>query len=267
MSALLLARQLDLLTLIEGVFRQLFIPSTTQAVLAGEMLRLAPAQPSRAENQRRIRDFLTSGSLHILKNPTLGYGETELAKRMGQLRFGVVSYAKLTGSYMIDFLPMLSVGETPMPLAVPDEYSSHVTDVVGLIEALVANKLISDDEKGMALERLSGTIQGQQNRVIPSSHSVVVLMPGIAEVLATAGILSHVCGFFEIFVLESEVREIDGFLSITEENASTSQWVDDLIKYVRGGIESGAYQPIVLDDSTYSRLVTRSRRVGLQYTR
>ncbi len=253
-SALLLAKQLDLLPLIVGVFGELFIPSTTQAFLAGEMLRLAPHQPSRVENQRRIRDLLTAGSLHVLKNPTVGSDETEFAKRIGQPRFGVLSYVKFTGSYMVDFLPMLSVGETPTPLNLPDEYGGNVTDVVGLVEALVASKLVSDGEKGMVIERLSGAIQGQQNRVIPSSHSVIVLMPGIAEVLASAGILSHVCGLFETSVLESEVREIDNFLSMTEENASTSRWIEDLIQHIRDGLESGAYHLIVLDDSAYSRL-------------
>jgi hypothetical protein len=248
-TTLFLIAELNLLEIVERAFGKLWIPASTQPLLLHEMRKLMHGQPSRVKGMHKVQELLKQGKISILSAESKYLDEqNSFADAMGGEWMNVLCQAKKEDGYLVDFLPLHSKNIDHIPVDVPELYRNFIIGVRGLIEILHRDDLLSDDEYGETLSRISGVIGRETESVLPKAGAKIFLMATLSELLATANVLDAVCHHFEVYICQTEVDRIKAELSQSERNEKLRKWIDRLREYLKTGIENGTYETITLDD-------------------
>ena len=244
-TAFLMAAHLDILDLVEKVFKPLRIPAGLTHALIAMRDKVAPHQPSRLRAFQEIIDLVDEGPLMAVK-PDLpaSYENTQLIEEMGENWVGLFEKARKEGGYLVDFLPLRKKDLTGLPSVLPEDADRYLVNCRAVVEALWREGPLSAEEYTTALNALGNEGKKDPSRAVPRERSILFCRGNIPEVLAGATLLHIVCDRFKVRIERSELDRVRAELKEYDERRTLSDWTGGLIDRIRKGIDSGPYEII-----------------------
>jgi len=254
-TAFLLAAHIDILDLVEKVFKPLRIPADLIPALIAMRGRVTHHQPSRIRDFQQIIDLADRGFLvAVASDLPLNYENTRLIEEMGEDWVGFFEKAREEGGYLVDFLPLRKKDLTGSPSALPEDADRYLVNCRAVVEALRREGPLSAEEYVAALDALGNNGKEDPSGTVPREGSVLFCRGNIPEVLAGATLLHIVCHRFKPCIERSELDRARAELKEHDERRTLSDWASDLIDRIRKGIDSGAYEiiPSLIDEEVRS---------------
>jgi tetratricopeptide (TPR) repeat protein len=264
-TALLLAAHIDILDLVERVFKPLRIPGDLIPALIAMRDRVTSHQPSRIRDFQQIIDLADRGSLvAVTSDLPCKYENAQLTEEMGEDWVGLFEKAREEGGYLVDFLPLRKKDLTGSPSVLPEDANRYIVNCRAVVEALRREGPLSAEEYAAALNALGNNGKEDPSGTIPQEGSALFCRGNIPEVLASATLLHIACDRFKLRMERSELDIARAEMKEHEERRTLSDWVGDLIGRVRKGIDTGAYEilPSSIDEEVKS---DKTLPEGLEY--
>jgi hypothetical protein len=169
------AAHLDILELIEKVFKPLHIPADLIPALIAMRDRVTYHQPSRIQDFQQIIDLADRGSLVAVK-PDLpsNYENTQLTEEIGEDWVGLFEKARSEGGYLVDFLPLRKKDLTGPPSALPKDADNYLVNCRAVVEALWREGPLSAEEYAFALNALGDEGKKDPSRTVPCKGSLLL---------------------------------------------------------------------------------------------
>lgn len=213
LTALLLAEELGLLDVVVRTFAPVYLPPSTIIALAKQIEETLPHQPSRLETMKLIQGLLTDGPLQVLSEALpldpLDHIEPGPGRPTPAWR-RLLAEARRTGGTLVDHLP-LRAGIPQMPVELTMEEEGAIVGCLSVLTSLEMAGKLTVEQRRFAQEHLAETARGESARIL-AAGTKLYLDGGIAELLATAGLLPTACGYFEVIAEEWQRREVDAIL-------------------------------------------------------
>ncbi len=235
-SALLLARHLDILDAVVEVYGPLTFAQEVSYALLHARDKILDHQPRRFAVMRTITELVRQRHVRIVKEQLAEeiLDET-LQKQLGAGWAALFAEAKRTGGYLVDYLPLHNL-DGPIPL-VPEGAENHLVNCRALLNALP----LAQAERDSLLEQLGSAGRGDGLYTRPERNKPLFLRGNIAEVLARAGALRRVCEHFPVYIEQRTLDRLEAELSYHSARQEQLDWLDDLIGHLQRGIQMGAY--------------------------
>ncbi len=255
-TAFLLAAHIDILDLVEKVFKPLRIPADLIPALIAMRDRVTHHQPSRLRAFQQIIDLMDNGPLIAVK-PDLPatYENTKLIDEMGEDWVGLFEKAREEGGYLVDFLPLRKRDLTGPPSALPEDADRYLVNCRAVVEALWREGPLSGEEYYTALNALGEEGKKDPSRAVPRQGAVLFCRGNIPEVLTDATLLHIVCARFKVRMERAELDRARAELKWSDGRRTLSDWISGLIDRTRRGIDNGVYGiiPFPIDERVKSK--------------
>lgn len=249
-TALLVATHLELTDILERIFPVLRISASIQHFLLSEIQRLTHNQPSRLDAQKQIKELVDFGIIQNTpsKEQAIDIGDSFYSSMGSDWMHSLLS-AIDCGGFIVDFLPLHSHDIDMRPVSIPEKYSGLIVGIGEIIESLVHNHLITDEQHRQLLKSGFYAVNSGNTVSYPNIGKNLFLMGGIAEAIASMGLLSKVCQHYRVFMGERETKSINAEIEQEERNATLRRWLDLLRERIRVGLEKGKYQVIKREET------------------
>ena len=246
-TAVLLAEHLGILDQVEDAFDDLRVPGELMQALARMRDQTYPHQPARQNLLERVVRLADEGELRgeTLELPA-GYENARLVEEMGEPWVAAFERARAREGYLVDFLPLTTQTNLDCaPDALPEDASNHLLNAGSVLEALRVYGPLSEVRAAEHREALGEEGRVYPDRPVPGAGSYLFLDGGVAEVLASAGLLEAACDRFRVHMGAQELLRVRAELSDFERAVEDAEWLERLIDRLRRGLESGVYATVV----------------------
>jgi hypothetical protein len=244
-TAFLMAAHLDILDLVEKVFKPIHMPADLIPALIAMRDKVTPPQPSRLRAFQQIIDLADRGSLVAIK-PDLQdtYENTQLIEEMGEDWVVLFEKGRGEGGYLVDFLPLRKKDLNGSPSTLPNDADKYLVNCRAIVEALWQEGPLSAEQYTTGLAALGNEGKKDPSSQIPRQGSSLFCRGNIPEVFAGANLLQIVCDRFKVRIEGSELDRVRAELKVYDERRTLSDWTGGLIDRIRRGIDNGAYEII-----------------------
>ena len=244
-TAFLLAAHLDILDLIEKVFKPIRIPADLIPALIAMRDKITPHQPSRLRAFQQIIDLADRGSLMVVKSDLPSdYENSQLREQMGDDWVAFFEKVRAERGYLVDFLPLRKKDLNGSPSALPKDADEYLVNCRAVVEALWQKGPLSSEEYTTALAALGNEGKKDPSRAVPREGSTLFCRGNIPEVLADANLLHIVCTRFNVHIERSEFDIVQAQVQKYDRRLTLSKWTGGLIDRIGKGIDNGAYEVI-----------------------
>ncbi|MBI4494834.1 MAG: TIR domain-containing protein [Chloroflexi bacterium] len=241
-TALLLAAHLDLLDAVEAGFAPIRIPRPLITTFVQMRDRLANFQASRVEVWRLIDRLLADGAIKVVQPAVPSSGaDPGLVAQLGEDWVALYELACAHNGFVVDFLPLTRVDASGIRAEVPATVLAHVVNLRAIVDALRRQGPLSRGEHQRLLESLGDQGREIEGGVVPQQSAVLYCDVGIAEELASKGILEEVCRRFRVHVDQRTVTHARESLREVERRSVAAHWLDRIISRLSSGIGAGTY--------------------------
>jgi hypothetical protein len=247
-SAVLLAADVDILEMVERVFKPLKISTSLQLALVEQYKELQRPTPTRVSDARLILQLKDRTAFKLVSNHSEGSIESESWKQaMGEPWLQLLHKARQENGFVVEILPLRSNDAQYKLVTLPSEIESHIVNCRSVVDALRNAALITKPTYESALKKLQneGTDLG---RFVPPIGSTLVLTPGTLALLADAQILEALCLNFSVLVDPIAIDIAKDEVDAAERRVQLSSWLKQLIEHIRTGLEIGTYELIEISD-------------------
>ena len=244
-TAFLLAAHIDILDLVEKVFKPLRIPADLIPALIAMRDRVTSHQPARLRALQKVIDLADRGSLVAVRSDLPSdYENSRLGEEMDDDWVALFENVRAEGGYLVDFLPLRKKDLSGSPSALPKDADNYLVNCRAVVEALWREGPLSAEEYSAALNALGNEGKEDPSGAVPREGSALFCRGNIPEVLADANLLHIVCDRFKVRIQISELDRARAELKEHDERRTLSDWTSRLIDRIRKGIDSGAYEII-----------------------
>lgn len=244
-TAFLLAAHLDILDLIEKVFRPIHIPADLIPTLIAMRDKVTPHQPSRLRAFQQIIGLADRGSLMVVKSDLPSdYENSQLREQMGNDWVALFEKVRAERGYLVDFLPLRKKDLSGPPSALPKDAEEYLINCRAAVEALWQEGPLSAEQYRTALTALGNEGKKDPSRAVPRVGSILFCRGNIPEVLADVNLLHIVCTRFNVCIERSELDSVQAEVRNYDRRLTLSKWIGGLIDRIRSGIDSGVYKII-----------------------
>jgi hypothetical protein len=284
-TALLLAHELGVLPKIESQFKPLLIPREIAPALVAQCDKLRPAQQAHLESGRLLVDLESRNAISVdefrtpqsamipdaiepsdhgvnpnhpndfAQRPEIASEfDSELAQQLGDTIVQLLRSGLASNEFVAAFLPLRGFdGDRHFRLQIPYSMANRLINCRALADCLFGHNLISTHTYQLALKSL-GTEGHPIATVTPMVGTRISLAPGIAAVLAEAGILEQLCNSFEVSIPRTCLESAKNLIQHYSRLANVEKWVNELLKRISQGLDDGTYAFIDIPDlNTLSR--------------
>ena len=241
-TTILLAEHLDLLSLLESAYSPLHISSWVMESLRDQLERLSAGQPAKIPPKEAILKLVTDGSLTVVDPghsvATLG---DPLTKQMGARWCALLECAKRGNGHLIDFLPLASNSLPLLPVQLPEALKPFVRGAGDVLDALERTGALTSADNDRAVMRLGSVRDHRAGAIVLNADKTIALEAGIAELLASAGLLSHLCTRAKVVIAADERLTLQAELKSFAERHNLLLWLRTLRERLRTGLDRGTY--------------------------
>jgi tetratricopeptide (TPR) repeat protein len=246
-TAVLLAEHLGILDRVEEAFDNLCVPWELMQTLVRMRDQAYPHQPARRDLLERVVQMADEGRLveESIELPA-GYENTRLAEEMGASWVAAFEITRAREGYLVDFLPLTTQTDLgSAATALPEDASKNLVNAGSVLEALRVHGPLSEDRAAEIREALGEHGHAYPGHPVPDTGSYLFLNGGIAETLASAGLLEAACNRFRVHVGAQELLRLRAEVRAFETAVEDAEWLEGLIDRLRQGLESGVYGTVV----------------------
>jgi nucleoside phosphorylase len=244
-SAILVAEDLGILEKVEKSFSPLYISSETPRSLSHQRLELMSQQPSRLNIFERVLDLLENRKLDQFSHDVKPSDDlTKLVKEMGERWVAILSTARLEGALIVDYLPLKSHDQKRVPIKLPKQFQTSITNCRAIVESLKNNGGLSIPSYEKALKELGSEKEPYKLAVLPAMGTKLFLVSNIIEFLVNADVMDLACEKFQIFVDPLYVNEARQTISSNVRQAEVASWLERLTNRINSGLTAGVYKAV-----------------------
>lgn len=240
LTTLLLAAELELLSVFEKAFEDILIPPSIPTFLVNELDQLAREPGIKAKVLNEILELAKAGDIRSFTPPDSFTENETLPETLPRYVSEIFSEIRLHDGRLVDFLPLRG-GVRGEPISMSPEWSERLSPVEAVVESLSRAGRLSEAELSRARELLPTT--GSQN-ISFGTH--LYMSASILELLGMAGLLKETCRYFQLFVSLRELAAIEDECRASLRRARTQEKLRSLLDVLTLGQESGKWKLITL---------------------
>jgi hypothetical protein len=244
-TALLLAKNLGILSKVENLFSPIWVSSALPVALNREHKLLSPQKPTQIELQRRVVELFKKGKLKETERHINDDEENEISQQTSLHWLSILKQAKAANGYLVDHLPLESHGPEPQLFDLPIQDGSFIINCYSLFKAL---KGLSIPAYAEAQKQLSANGHGDLGTTIPTLNTHIFLTSGVVDVLSRTNLLEKVCKNFKIYVDYKYLDDANQAIIEFENLKQLQLWIRELTTHISIGLRSGMYKLITLVD-------------------
>lgn len=242
-TAILLSRHLEILSLVEKVLRPIGIPENVVPALLEMMERVSPPQPRRIEALKQIIKLVNTEALKVIEcHLPSAYENNSLVQEVGEEWAALMEHAIANDGYLVDFFPVRKRDLSGRPAILPDNISAILVNCRSIVESLREDGPFSRSDFTSALENLGDQGSYVQEGVIPKQGTILVCHGNIPEVLSSANLLQIICERFKVRMEKREFEVVKAELEDNEKRHLLVDWLGELIDDINKCIGDGTYE-------------------------
>ena len=244
-TALLLATDLDILDMVERVYRPLRVsPSLPKALLA-QREKLRSGQLSVINQQRAVLAVFERNDVRPITPGSDGRESLneQVARKLGAFRSEVLSTALAESGYVVEHLPLTSHDGRMERFALSDPYAAHVVNCRAILESLHEGGKITKPNYEQSLRELGTEGAYKPDLVLPLGSKLFFLGHTLS-LLAGANLLELALKNFDAFVAPDYIEGIRGEVNTHERHLNLADWLKIVTDRVSEGFDSGAYEGV-----------------------
>lgn len=252
-TALLLADQLDILSVVEQTLRPIGVSQALMDTLGYWADQLASHQPSQMHVKRQIQSLIDSGKIQVTRPDIERLDNSDpLVVEMGKEWTAVYELAISNSGYVIDYVPLCKVGLTDELAVVAETVLERVVNIRCIVEALSTYSRLTKAEVAGALDRLGTEGRVAPTPVVPHRKATLYFVNSTLETLVATGIFSDVVATFQAAVTEEYARRLHEELREYDRSQKELSQLRRLHRLIGAGIGRGNYRllPKAAADST-----------------
>jgi hypothetical protein len=227
-TSLLNAYELGILSLVEDVFGEIFIPPALRASLVQQLDDITAGQPEVEQGNRIVAQLLEQNKIEIWNSTHEPFRGTNTPKRPEIDRSFALNEAKRREGILVGYWQKDSPECDP-----PVDDRPFIASATDIVTALRDLGRLSESEANAATEQLQEASQlaGQSSRLRPE---LPILLDGIiAELLARAGILPIAAETFKLTVPSNTADWVRNEVRKREDRDLVSTELNELLQYLQ----------------------------------
>lgn len=236
-TAILLSEHLSIFDDIIQHFGPIRIPSLSVHALLDMRHRTSEQQPGRNASIEEIIEYENLGRI----------GTTDLGARPVQVQMShklpaqtlsAVELAQEKGGYAVSLFPLhdLENDETITNSSLSKEIRQCLVNCRALADALIEHGPLSKATYEPAVQALHGQGENIEGVMKPKPGAILVLLPGVAETLFEANLISFVCDKYEVYIDVQELERMRHRVRCAKRAKRDATWLDGLIEKIRTSI-------------------------------
>ncbi|WP_035601764.1 SIR2 family protein [Haloferula sp. BvORR071] len=239
-TSILLAAHLNLLEKIIGEFSSVEVSPSVVASLGNQLEKLTSAQPSRIPPKEEVLRLCDDRKISLLESAELSpAANSRIAELLGEEWAKLFEFAERTGAILVDFFPLTSNDAKMIPVTLDSDALIRVRSSGDILEAVEATGDLTATQIELAKERLGEVGKIQTTTLDFSKCSSIILETGIAEQLASAGLLTRVASKVRVLLRSDEVNQMRLELAGAREREGHTEWIRTLKDQVAGYLATG----------------------------
>lgn len=250
LTAILIAANLEpnlrILDVIEEAFSPVFIPQQLIPALEEMERALTRKQPEILAAKKQVLELIDVRSITVLDTThvTLPEETGVLQEEIRESQIALLHLAKEENGYYADFLPIHKLTRAAeIRLAeIPTPWSEYIINRQSIAESLRILGKITNRKYQAAVSKLrDNEIPTLESRILDQNTNIYFDSNAI-EFLAQADILSAASKNFHLFVTQSYESYLRNELAWNEHSAEMILWLQQLIRHLNQGVQTGKYQ-------------------------
>ncbi len=241
-TAILLAKHIDILSLIENAFAPLMISSGLIRTLADMQIHVSDHQPRVSNSHKRLVELVQSGRIQVAPTAPLPVdADWNAVDQLGASWIAAFELARSQGGFLVDFLPLTKAGTMSEPAQPPKNADTVVASCSSVVRALIEQGALPETRLQSVIDALGSAFK-EDNGITPTRGALLYCRHNIVSVFIQAGLMDVLLRQFNVVIEKREFEYVRARCSDHSQQADLRHFIGELTTHLQRGLENGTYQ-------------------------
>ncbi|MEA1053177.1 TIR domain-containing protein [Lamprobacter modestohalophilus] len=251
LTALITAKSLGLLELVEQAFAPLWLHRQWHLLLRAELELLRQGLSHSADEHAQLAQLIRGDGIDLADLDQTPPPEDALTEYVGEQVARQIGWAHSNGGLLLDYLPLHHPDiEHWREVDLPALWSAHVIGPRGLLDSLLAEGMIAGELHARALTRFPPEPDSGGISALPKKGSKLLASTTLLGQFAELALLVALSHRFSLHVPSADWAAALRQAENDEHRTELVRWTEELIDGVRTGLQDGRYQLLPAPESS-----------------